>query len=401
VTTHPSRRRPTRLAVGALLLDAGASLPFAVTGAVSASLRDDLMLSDRELGASLAACFLAGALVALLAQRVLDRLGGLPSACLGVALCTAALLGIASASSARALLVWLLAAGAGLAVMMPASNLLLLKHGGVDRLAGLLAIKQASVPLAMLTAGLLVPLALAVATWRVLFLAATLAAPLGLVLLWSLPATAAPDRSVRPTRETTAGRIHSSRDRVPLGLTDAAIGVALTSCLPGALTAYLVLSLVDAGLSPATAALIYGGANLSGIVLRLSGGLYASRTATDGFRPVGLMMIVGGLGAGLLGTSQLWALILGASLAFGLGWGWPGLLFYAVMRARPSAPAAASAIVQSGGLAGAALGPFIAGAIVASYGWAAAWPAIGALAVTGGGLVLRAGSRIRSDRRGP
>lgn len=390
------RPRPGRLVTGALLLDAGATLPAALTGAVTVAIRSDLDLTDQQLGAALSLCFLGGALVSLLMQRTLDPLGWRRAALLGSALVTISLVGVAVARGGLGFTLALLVGGAAVAIVMPASNLLLVSVDGSERLATLLAAKQASVPLALLLAGLAVPLVVTAAGWRAAFVLAALVAPGGLALVWGLGATSRGGRSARATsppgtqvEDRRRRRAKQPDDGRSGGLASAAVGVALGACLPGALTAYLVISLTESGLDPTAAAVLYGSANAGGILVRLAGGSFAQRTATDGFAPVAVLMILGGIGAVLLGTELLPLLVLGSVLAFSLGWGWPGLLFYAVMKARPDAPAAATAIVQAGGLGGAALGPLVAGWVVGQAGWTVTWMVIGGLAVLGGTIVLR------------
>jgi MFS family permease len=402
-------QRPHRLVAGALMLDAAATLPAALTGAVAVAVREDLGITDQHLGFALSACFLGGAVVAMLVQRVLDPLGWRRAALLGAGMATLALAGIPLATGGAMLTLAMLAGGASLAITMPASNLLLITVDGSERLATLLAVKQASVPIALLGAGLAVPPVTAIAGWRALFVLGLLVAPVGLALVWRLMPRERGNRPLGSERHSRARATkvvspqHHSRTvdpgagMPPVRLAGAALGVAFGSCLPGALTAYLVISLTSAGLTPASAALLYGGANAAGIVARLAGGSYARRTASDGFGPVAVMMILGGAGALLLGTTALPLLVLGSAMAFGLGWGWPGLLFYAVMRARPDAPAAASAVVQSGGLSGAAVGPIVAGAVAGAAGWTASWWVIGGLAILGGTFMLNVRRSVRGS----
>jgi hypothetical protein len=67
------------------------------------------------------------------------------------------------------------------------------------------------------------------------------------------------------------------------------------------------------------------------------------------------------------------ALVIGTVLAFGLGWSWPGLLQFAVVRLNPSAPAAATSIVQMGVYGGGFIGPVGFGFIAAHASFPTAW----------------------------
>jgi hypothetical protein len=81
--------------------------------------------------------------------------------------------------------------------------------------------------------------------------------------------------------------------------------------------------------------------------------------------------------------------VVGTVLGFGLGWSWPGLLQFAVVRLNPTAPAAATAIVQVGVYAGGCLGPVGFGLIATGMSFAAAWVvAAAAMLVAGGGVLV-------------
>ena len=66
-------------------------------------------------------------------------------------------------------------------------------------------------------------------------------------------------------------------------------------------------------------------------------------------------------------------LVAGVVLGFGLGWAWPGLMNFAVVRLHPQAPAAATSITQTGVYAGGCLGPLGLGAVAAHVGYPTMW----------------------------
>ena len=77
------------------------------------------------------------------------------------------------------------------------------------------------------------------------------------------------------------------------------------------------------------------------------------------------MLVVGAVGLGLLALAGPAPLVAGVVLGFGLGWAWPGLMNFAVVRLHPQAPAAATSITQTGVYAGGCLGPLGLGAVAA------------------------------------
>ncbi len=74
-------------------------------------------------------------------------------------------------------------------------------------------------------------------------------------------------------------------------------------------------------------------------------------------------------------------LVVGVLLAFGAGWGWPGLFNFAVVKSNPGAPAAATGVTQTGASAGAALGPLIFGFVVQASSYSTAWMLCGVFAL--------------------
>jgi MFS family permease len=98
-------------------------------------------------------------------------------------------------------------------------------------------------------------------------------------------------------------------------------------------------------------------------------------------RLVATMLGIGVVGFALLATGDSGLILPGALLAFGAGWGWPGLFNFAVVKTNPRAPAAATGITQTGASGGAALGPLVFGLVVEATSYDAAWLVSGAIAL--------------------
>jgi predicted MFS family arabinose efflux permease len=81
--------------------------------------------------------------------------------------------------------------------------------------------------------------------------------------------------------------------------------------------------------------------------------------------------------------------------------GWPGVFIYAVVRAFPHAPAAATGVTQTGAFLGSATGPMLFGLVAARGSYDAAWLLSAGLAVAGAAamLVSRAALRPGPGRR--
>ena len=101
---------------------------------------------------------------------------------------------------------------------------------------------------------------------------------------------------------------------------------------------------------------------------------------------------------GLLALPGPVALVAGTVLGFGLGWSWPGLLQFAAVRVDPSAPAAATSIVQVGVYAGGFVGPIVVGVVATHTSFAWAW-GLSAVAMIGAGGGVLLGRRMLITHR--
>jgi hypothetical protein len=89
-------------------------------------------------------------------------------------------------------------------------------------------------------------------------------------------------------------------------------------------------------------------------------------------------------------------LILGVVLGFGLGWSWPGLMNFAVVRLHPQAPAAATSITQTGVYAGGCVGPLGLGAVATVFDYPTMW-IVAAVAMVSAAALMLVGSRMLSS----
>ena len=98
--------------------------------------------------------------------------------------------------------------------------------------------------------------------------------------------------------------------------------------------------------------------------------------------------MLGAGGLALLAVPGTPALVIGTALGFGLGWAWPGLLQFAVVRLNPSAPAAATSIVQTGVYAGGFIGPVGFGFLATHLSFPTAWLVGAATMLVAAGLMV-------------
>jgi predicted MFS family arabinose efflux permease len=163
---------------------------------------------------------------------------------------------------------------------------------------------------------------------------------------------------------------------------------------------FLVRSAEAADLSASTGRLVLTFGSVLLIVMRIGWGAIADTGKVDPARVVVILLVGGTLGYLLLSTGTLVGFVVGAALAFGAGWAWPGLLFLALVRRFPTAAGRPSGQVQRGMFLGAMVGPFLFGVVADSVSFTVAWwmsAAWGLLAAAAAVGFLRAGAQ-RSHR---
>jgi MFS family permease len=350
-----------RAAVGAVTTTTVCTLPVFLTGGLAVQISAELGFDPAGLGLVVALFFAVSALASLPSGWLVERFGAGPTsraAVLGAAVVLACL-GLLARSYAA--LVAILLAGAWCNVLgQLASNLTLARSVPASRLGLSFGIKQAAIPLATLLSGASVPAVALTLGWRwaygigaALALAALLVAPRDAA--GSAPAPAAPG------------------ERATAALSVIGLAAGLAAAASSALGIFLVASAVDRGVDAGLAGLVLTLGSVVGLVLRLLHGWAADRRSGGHIAVVAGSLLLGAGGLALLAAPGAVALVLGTVLGFGLGWAWPGLLQFAVVRLNPSAPAAATSIVQVGVYGGGFVGPVGFGFLATHLSFPAAW----------------------------
>ncbi|OWY60358.1 hypothetical protein B7486_69615, partial [cyanobacterium TDX16] len=176
-------------------------------------------------------------------------------------------------------------------------------------------------------------------------------------------------------------------------------GALLGAATAGAGAAFLVSGSVAAGMGDASAGLLLTFGSALAIGHRLAAGRRADRTGQGVLRTVALMLAVGSIGSCLFALTSVSGYVLGAPLAFGVGWAWPGLFNLAVVRSNPNAPGAATGITQTGTYLGALSGPLAMGAMVDAWGYRTGWLVVAAAFLAAAGTVSLGRLRLRAQRR--
>lgn len=178
------------------------------------------------------------------------------------------------------------------------------------------SVKQATVPLAGLVAGVIAA-TFAGGGWRTCVAVAAVLAALVAVVSSTLPAR-------------TSSR---ARPRRPLGLRNArplvviSFGACFGTAAANAFGAYLVSGLVSGlvadGWSEHSGALLLAAGSLVGIGGRIVAGLLADRLPAGRFTLIALMLAAGACGLALMATASTAALVAGMPLMYLSGWSWP------------------------------------------------------------------------------
>jgi MFS family permease len=381
--TSANARRPVRAATGALTTTIAVSIPVFLVGGLAVQIGDELGFSPAGLGLAVSAYFGASALASVPAGALVERYGSTLISRCAIGLAAVSLLGIAAGARSLWTLVAILVFGAAAnALGQLASNSSLAVHVPPRRQGLSFGLKQAAIPVCTLLAGAAVPAVALTLGWRWAFVLAALLALAAVPLV--------------PAGETRTRRAHSrNHDQATGALVVLGVAATLAGGAANALGTFLVDSAVERGISPGPAglALTLGGAVCA--LSRITGGWQADRFPGRQVGVIAGLLATGAIGLALLAVPGTPALVVGVVLGFGLGWSWPGLMNFAVVRLHPQAPAAATSITQTGVYAGGCLGPLSLGALAAATGYPTMWVVAAVAMVSAAGLMIVGSTLLR------
>ena len=380
-------RRPVLLAVA--VATAGV-LPAFLTGGLAVQMRGELGFGAAALGLAVAAFFAVSSLASVVMGRLVERIGAHRGMRLAAAGSAASLFCVALLTGSWAgLVACLVLGGLANAVSHPATNLSLAREVSAERQGLSFGVKQAAIPVATLLAGLAVPGIAVTLGWRWAFAGGAI---LALAIAFLVPAGAPGNNVVRRKEEIR------EKDAPIAPLVLLALGIGLGSTATAPLGAFIVESSVAAGLQVGTAGLLLALGSAVNIVVRVVFGHLADGMGGGRLRLVAGMLGIGVVGFALLATGEIGLILPGTLLAFGAGWGWPGLFNFAVVKTNPRAPAAATGITQTGASGGAALGPLVFGLAVEATSYDVAWLISGMAALAALAAILAGRRMLLRDR---
>ncbi|MDG4807333.1 MFS transporter [Micromonospora sp. WMMD1120] len=383
--------RPIRASAGAVATTVACVLPVFLLGGLAVQMGRDLDFSPAGLGLAVSVYFGVSALASVPSGRLVERYGPAVVARCGILLAAGSMLAIAAVARSYPVLVGLLALSAAAnALGQLASNTALAQHVPLRRQGLSFGVKQAAIPVSTLFAGAAVPTIALTLGWRWAFVAAAV------VAVTTLPAVPRP----LPGPARRAGVSRAGRATAAL----VAIGAAamFAAAAANALGTFLVDSAAVRGLSPGLAGLTLTLGSATCVAGRVGAGWLADHRDSGHVALIAAMLAVGAAGLGLLALTGPVPLVVGVLLGFGLGWAWPGLMTFAVVRLHPQSPAAATSITQTGVYAGGGLGPLSLGPLAAHLGYPTMWGVAAgamllaaALMLVGSGLLARASTATR------
>ncbi len=386
---QPLTRTERRVLAGTAVVTTACVFPAFLVGAVAVQLRDDLGFSASGTGVGVAAFFGAAAASSLLLGRFVERIGPRRGMFAAVAVSAGASLSIALfARSLATLAAFLVVGGSANALCQPSANLLVARHLPAGRQGVAFAVKQAAIPFSTLLAGVSVPALALTVGWRWAFAAAALLSLSSVALV--------PRVGTEPV--VRRRRVERSGDVPAPIMAMLAVGIGLGAAAGGTLGSFLVSAAVDSGMSEGHAGELLTFGSLAGIGVRIAAGLAADRRGGGHLRVVASMLGAGAVAFCLLALHTAPAYLVGAPLAFGTAWAWPGLFNLAIVRANPRSPAAATGITQTGTYFGAVAGPVLFGVLADRAGYREAWLAAAALAAASATAMVIGRARLRRWR---
>lgn len=391
------RGRDLWLLVHASIIATTGSLPVFLLAAVAALARAEIDFGEDQLGVAVTVFFGSAAISATWGGAFVQRIRSTAALRLGAFGSSLALLGLAAVTRWIHIVIALTVAGVSHAICQVASSLRLADHVTGSRMGLAFGIKQSAIPASTLLAGLGLPLVAVTLGWRAVFV---VAAAIGLGAAVFQPRVQERPREPSARRSMTGRRSRGKAELNRYALMILSAAVAFTAAGATAMGAFIVEYATFLGIDTAVAGSILVAASAAGITTRVVLGWVADRRRFDHLLVVGLLMGGGSVFVFAFALADVWwTVLIAATLAYMLGWGWPGLFQFAVVTASPAAPAVASGITLAGVFVGGTLGPFLFGWVVVNFSYAAAWTFDFVLLVVGSLLIFWGRHALTRPRR--
>lgn len=359
----------------AISLTTVANLPLWLLSGLAPQIATSLRFGEAVLGAAVAVFYGFTALTSMLCGRLVDRIGWRRGMVLAALVTIVSLVGMGAVNGLVGLFALLLVGSLGFSLAQPCANLALARVVDVRRQGTAFGIKQSSLPLTSLLVGSSVPLFTGPGGWRWAFVAAAVLVGVLLVVV-ARDLIRHREPSALPIRQALRRRQTSAREsrRLPPALIMLAVAAGFAAATTISLGGFIVVYGVAAGFTPTQAGQILAIASVGCLAGRVLSGYVVDRRGRGRLPLVAMMMLGGCVGHSLLASGgRGWTVVLGAILAFGLGWAWNGVFAFAVVYHHSEYPATATGVIQTAMGTGGAVGPLLFGLVVDGYGYGPAW----------------------------
>ncbi len=379
-----SNALPVRRLIIAILMVMVSTLPVFLAGAAFVQLEEDIGLTATSLGIVTAAFFLTASITSTPLGRLVEKIGWRSAMRINCLVSAVVIVLIAFVvHSPWALGALLMVSGAAYGLTNPAANESLAHGSPPGRRGVVFGLKHAGIPASTLAAGAAVPLLVLTLGWRPTF---------GMLSALALVAWLLIAREPEDQRRTDRIGVDKPTDSLPPlsqgQLVTLAIGSSFATWTAVFLGSFLVAAAIDVSLTQSQAGTLLFAASAVSITARVTYGLLADRRAVTGFAWVSLIMGTGAVALVVVAGGRGPLFVVGVLIAFALGWGWPGLMTYAVVNANARTAASSSSVTQAGIFVGAGLGPIVLGAIVDTWSFRAAWLIAAALLAVASTVVM-------------
>ena len=374
--------------LGASAMTTLGTLPVFLLSSQSVFVRSDLDFDDRQFGIAVSVFFVAAAASALLGGKLIDSIGRRKSTVAAGLIAAAGGFGVAWATSTWLLLViGMVVLGVANAACQVTANLSMARVVPANRQGLGFGVKQSAIPLSIMIAGLAVPTVGALIGWRWTF---------ALTGFGGLAIALAGLRLRRGPVSSTC--LSPDSDPPPrAALITTMLAIALASAAANSLGSFAASWGFQVGLTPGQAGVLMAAGSGVNIMVRILVGHLADRRYGRNMPVVAAQMLIGAVALAVISFPSPIAVVPAGLVAFALGWSWPGLLLYAVVRVGRESPAAASGFVQAGAFAGGAAGPAAFGVVVGAAGYETAWRLAALLFVAAAVLVIVARRMFIAD----
>lgn len=379
----------------ATLVAALGVLPTFLTGGLVTQLRDDLGVDVAQIGLATASLFVTTAVFAPTGARFARRIGTSRAIVVAPIISAVSLATGATAINFASLVAAMILGGMANAIAQPVASIRLAEFVHSRSLGLAFGIKQAAVPSAALFAGLAVPTIAVTVGWRWVWITAAIAAILAAAYGFA-------SRRVMPVDLLTGTETLRGRDRLERrSMFLVTIGAFLAATVGTSVGVFFIDSAVSIGFTPTSAGLMYASFSAVAIITRVALGWYSDRKpAIDSYLLATCLLAAGVIGNLLFASQAVWAVFGGALLSYVLGWAWPGILQWSVVRDNRLNVAAATGFFQSGSSMGAGVGPIFFGALVGATSYQLGWLAAAGLGVFAT-LFLALGTRAARKEGAP